>query len=95
MFNPSSFLGSNKVTFGDLMGLEKKVLLITGGAGFVGHHFVEHFYRSDMFDKIFIVDSLTYSGNLDRLRSVDVDPLSDPRVKTLTWDFRTPAGLTL
>jgi dTDP-glucose 4,6-dehydratase len=41
-----------------------KNLLITGGAGFIGSHFVELMLKKDShdFDRFIILDSLTYSG---------------------------------
>lgn len=62
-------------------------ILITGGAGFVGHHFVEHFLKNTDWE-IIVFDRLNYSGSLDRLR--DIDAYDDKRVKTLTADFTHP-----
>ena len=46
-------------------------ILITGGCGFVGHHFVEHFLKKTDWD-IIIFDKLTYASNgFDRLRDID------------------------
>ena len=59
-------------------------ILITGGAGFIGHHFVEHFLKQSDHD-IIIIDSLNYSGTLDRLR--DIEAFDDKRVLTLTSSF--------
>jgi dTDP-glucose 4,6-dehydratase len=61
-----------------------KHILITGGAGFIGHHFVEHFLKNSNC-KISIIDSLNYSGNLDRLRNINA--FDDTRVLTLTASF--------
>jgi len=52
-------------------------VLITGGCGFVGHHFVEHFIKNTAWD-IVIIDRLSYSGSLDRLRDINV--FDDKRV---------------
>lgn len=76
--------------------MTKRTFLITGGAGFVGHHVVEHILKNYEDDAIIVVDSLTYSGSLDRLRDINlsdsgVSALDDPRVKVFTWDFRNPA----
>lgn len=62
-------------------------ILITGGAGFVGHHFVEHFLKNTDLD-IVVWDKLSYSGKLDRLR--DINAFDDKRVLTLTTDFSQP-----
>lgn len=56
--------------------INSKKILITGGAGFVGAHFVEHFHKNTDWD-IVILDKLNYSGSLDRLRDIDVYPSMD------------------
>lgn len=70
-----------------------KTILITGGAGFVGHHVVEHLLKNTDW-KIYIMDRLSYSSSgLDRLRDIDVmRELSEPgnRVKIFTADFTKP-----
>lgn len=40
-------------------------VLITGGAGFIGSHAVDHFVA--MGDDVTVVDKLTYAGNMDNL----------------------------
>lgn len=62
-------------------------ILITGGCGFIGHHFVEHFLKSTDFD-IAIIDKLNYSGSIDRLR--DIKAYDDKRVSVFTADFSKP-----
>lgn len=47
----------------------KKRILITGAAGFIGHHFVDHFLKNTD-DEIIIIDRLDESGNLNRLAEV-------------------------
>ena len=44
-----------------------KKVLVTGGAGFIGSAFVRNF--SSLFKHMYIVDSLTYAGNLKRIQS--------------------------
>lgn len=39
--------------------------LVTGGAGFIGSNFVKHLIRNN--EKIVVLDSLTYAGNLENL----------------------------
>ena len=50
-----------------------KNVLITGGAGFIGCHFVRHLLRTDAQIRIVNLDLLTYAGSLDNL-----DMLPDP-----------------
>lgn len=64
-----------------------KKILITGGAGFVGHHFVEHFLKNTE-DHLIILDRLNYSGSVDRLR--DINAFDENRVTLLTADFTLP-----
>jgi dTDP-glucose 4,6-dehydratase len=62
-------------------------ILITGGAGFAGHHLVEHLLeRTDW--EILVLDSLTYAGRAERLTSIDG---YDPERCSIMWhDLRAP-----
>lgn len=63
-------------------------ILITGGCGFIGHHFVEHFLKNTKWD-IVVLDKLTYaSGGFDRVR--DIKAFDDRRVLFLTTDLTRP-----
>jgi|JI10StandDraft_1071094.scaffolds.fasta_scaffold01143_31 dTDP-glucose 4,6-dehydratase len=72
----------------------QKTILVTGAAGFVGHHMVEHILKNTDFD-IVGIDSLSYSGSLDRLRDIQIDPFHHPRFTHIGYDFRQPAGPNL
>jgi dTDP-glucose 4,6-dehydratase len=66
----------------------KKKVLLTGGAGFIGHHVVEHLLRKTNWD-IVILDKLSYASyGLERLR--DGGTLSNPRVKVFPIDITLP-----
>ena len=58
-------------------------VLVTGGAGFIGSHLVEHFYKNTDWE-IIILDRLNYAGSLDRL----VQFRSDARVTFRFHDIR-------
>ena len=45
-------------------------LLVTGGAGFIGSHFVKKQVETNAWNKIFVLDSLTYAGNLSNLAGI-------------------------
>jgi len=65
-----------------------KTILITGGCGFIGHHFVEHIHKNTDW-KIIIVDKLNYaSSGLERLR--DTELLKSDRVRVFTNDLVNP-----
>lgn len=50
-----------------------KSILITGGAGFIGSNFVEHFLRHNEDFFVLNLDLLTYAGNLANLSEVTAD----------------------
>ena len=65
-----------------------KTILITGGCGFIGHHFVEHVYINTDWN-IIIIDKLSYASNgFERLR--DTGCLNADRVKVFTNDLINP-----
>lgn len=71
--------------------MESTTVLITGGCGFIGSHFVEHVLKTTTWN-IVILDKLNYASmGLERLR--DNGALSNPRVKMITADLQH--GLTI
>jgi dTDP-glucose 4,6-dehydratase len=70
-----------------------KKLLLTGGAGFIGHHTVEHVLKKTDWD-IIILDRLTYAGNLNFLTDMDIWEKENHRVKFIYHDFRSPISET-
>ncbi|MCK5380541.1 MAG: GDP-mannose 4,6-dehydratase, partial [Candidatus Latescibacteria bacterium] len=51
-----------------------KTLLVTGGAGFIGSHFIRSMLGKYPEYRIVNLDKLTYAGNPDNLRDVEKDP---------------------
>ena len=63
-------------------------ILITGGCGFIGHHFVEHIIKNTNWE-IVVWDKLTYAASgFDRLRDISV--FDNKRIKIFTVDFSKP-----
>jgi len=62
-------------------------ILITGGAGFVGHHMIEYFLKNTDYD-IVSLDRLDTSGNLNRLAEVLEDSPEKHRVKIIWHDLK-------
>jgi len=50
---------------------EKKTVLVTGGAGFIGSNFIPFFLDKNEAYGVINLDSLTYAGNLDNLRGLE------------------------
>src|SRR5665647_1423160 len=51
-----------------------RVLLITGGAGFIGSHVIRRFIKRYPDYKIVNADKLTYAGNLGNLTDIEKAP---------------------
>lgn len=54
--------------------MDRKTILITGGAGFIGSHVVRRFVRKYPHYRIVNLDALTYAGNLKNLADVEGEP---------------------
>ena len=65
-----------------------KTIVVTGGCGFIGHHFIEHLMVNTDWN-IVVLDKLSYASNgFERLR--DTGCLNDPRIKVFTNDLVNP-----
>ena len=51
-----------------------KTLLVTGGAGFIGSHFIKYILKKYENYKIINLDKLTYCANLKNLKEVEANP---------------------
>lgn len=50
-------------------------ILVTGGAGFIGANFINHFMPANPACRVMNLDILTYAGNLENLKGVERNPL--------------------
>ena len=66
-----------------------KILLITGGAGFIGSNFVRYFLPKYPDYRVVVYDKLTYAGNTDNLR----DFSHDARFAFVRGDIADPASV--
>lgn len=69
------------------MDSEIRTVLLTGGAGFIGHHLVEGILKNTNW-KIVIIDRLDISGNTKRLTDIDIWEKEKHRVKFIWWDLK-------
>ncbi|BAS27971.1 dTDP-glucose 4,6-dehydratase [Limnochorda pilosa] len=65
------------------------IILITGGAGFIGSNFVHHLLREHPEDKLVNLDLLTYAGNLENLTEVE----GNERYRFVQSDVADPEGV--
>ena len=64
--------------------------IVTGGAGFIGSHFVRTALAEGWADELVVIDALTYAGNLENL-----DPIKDhPGFQFVRCDIAEPDALT-
>jgi dTDP-glucose 4,6-dehydratase len=49
-------------------------ILVTGGAGFIGAHFIHYWLQNHPEDDILNLDALTYAGHLENLKDVEQNP---------------------
>jgi len=69
-------------------------ILITGGCGFIGHHFVEHIYNNTDWN-IIIIDKLTYASNgFEKIRDIFNGEIPS-RIKLFCWDLVIPLSTGL
>jgi dTDP-glucose 4,6-dehydratase len=62
-------------------------VLVTGAAGFIGHHVVEHLLVNTNWN-IIALDGITYAGRIDRL--TDIESFDASRVQIVWHDLRAP-----
>jgi dTDP-glucose 4,6-dehydratase len=70
---------------------ERKTILITGGAGFVGHHCVDYVLKNTNWD-IRVLDALNYAGHLNRI--YELESFDPKRVAFIWHDLKAPISET-
>ena len=71
-------------------------ILITGGCGFIGHHFVEHIINNTNWN-IIVIDKLTYASMGFKRLDEDIfnKAIIEKRLKVITWDLSHPFSIGL
>lgn len=72
----------------------KKTVLITGIAGFVGHHLLEGVLKQTDWNVVGI-DALTYAGNLNRITDIGPWEQERDRIKFVWHDLKAPLSETV
>ena len=67
-----------------------KVLLVTGGAGFIGSHVVRRWVTRHPDVRVINLDALTYAGNLANLQDIE----GAPNHRFVKMDIRDTDGVT-
>lgn len=67
----------------------KKTVLLTGAGGFVGHHTLEHIFKTTDWNVV-ITDSFRHRGITDRITSLASWEANKDRVKVITHDLTVP-----
>jgi dTDP-glucose 4,6-dehydratase len=65
-----------------------KTIMVTGGCGFIGHHFIEHLLKNTNWN-IIIIDKLTYaSKGFNRLKNAGI--FNNEKINIYTYDLCIP-----
>ena len=64
-------------------------ILITGGAGFIGHQLIDYFLKTTDYELV-VLESLTYAGDLNRITRLGSYKENPSRVKFVYHNLRSP-----
>ncbi len=64
-------------------------ILVTGGAGFIGSHYIKNHLQNNPQDEIVNFDKLTYAGRLENLKEVE----KNPRYSFVKGDICNPSAV--
>lgn len=62
-------------------------VLLTGGAGFIGHHLLEHLWKNTDFEVV-VLDRLDSAGNLNRITDIECYETHKKRLKVVHHNLR-------
>ena len=69
-------------------------ILITGIAGFFGHHLLEHILKNTDFEVVGL-EGINYAGSLNRVTDISVFKEHEHRIKMVWHDLRSPINETV
>jgi dTDP-glucose 4,6-dehydratase len=72
----------------------KDTVLLTGGAGFIGHHVVDHIFKHTDWNIVFL-DRLDCSGNLNRITDLQTWSAHKSRCRFVYHDLKAPLNSQL
>ncbi|MDI6794315.1 MAG: dTDP-glucose 4,6-dehydratase [bacterium] len=72
--NPSSEIRNPKLEKSAIRNPQSAIVLVTGGAGFIGSNFIRYVLKKYPADIVINLDKLTYAGNLENLEGIKDNP---------------------
>ena len=66
----------------------KKTILITGGAGFVGSHYLDNIMPNEKYEKVIVIDNLSVDNGTDDKKANFKHHLDNPKLKFYEVDIK-------